>query len=57
MPVLLITGSMDEKFCKIATEITALCKNAQHVTVNDAGHAIHVENPAEFATIVEKYLM
>ena len=57
MPVLLITGSMDEKFCKIATEITALCKNAQHVTVNDAGHAIHVENPAEFATIVKKYLM
>lgn len=57
IPVLLITGSMDEKFCKIATDMTALCKNAQHVIVNDVGHAIHVENPAEFATIVKKYLM
>ncbi|KOS67555.1 esterase [Lysinibacillus contaminans] len=56
LPVLLITGSLDEKFCKIATDMTALFKNAQHMTVNDASHAIHVENPAEFATIVEEYL-
>lgn len=55
-PVLLITGSIDEKFCKIALEMKALLKNAKHTTVNDAGHAIHVENPAEFATIVEEYL-
>ncbi|MGE7912599.1 2-succinyl-6-hydroxy-2,4-cyclohexadiene-1-carboxylate synthase [Lysinibacillus xylanilyticus] len=55
-PVLLITGSLDEKFCKIALEMKALIKNAKHSTVNDAGHAIHVENPAEFATIVEEYL-
>ncbi|UPW82499.1 2-succinyl-6-hydroxy-2,4-cyclohexadiene-1-carboxylate synthase [Lysinibacillus sp. Ag94] len=55
-PVLLITGSLDEKFCKIALEMKALLKNAKHTTVNDAGHAIHVENPAEFATIVEEYL-
>ena len=57
VPVLLITGSMDEKFCRIASEMQALLRNAQHVTVNDVGHAIHVENPSEFATIVEKYIM
>ncbi|WP_374965560.1 2-succinyl-6-hydroxy-2,4-cyclohexadiene-1-carboxylate synthase [Lysinibacillus sp. RS5] len=55
-PVLLITGSLDEKFCKIALEMKALLKIVKHKTVNDAGHAIHVENPAEFATIVEEYL-
>ncbi|MCL1700966.1 2-succinyl-6-hydroxy-2,4-cyclohexadiene-1-carboxylate synthase [Lysinibacillus sp. Bpr_S20] len=55
-PVLLITGSLDAKFCKIAQEMKALLKNAKHTTVIDAGHAIHVENPAEFATIVEEYL-
>ncbi|MGE8006363.1 2-succinyl-6-hydroxy-2,4-cyclohexadiene-1-carboxylate synthase [Lysinibacillus sp. NPDC093216] len=55
-PVLLMTGSLDDKFCKIALEMKALLKNAKHTTVNDAGHAIHVENPAEFATIVEEYL-
>ncbi|MEG0259941.1 MAG: 2-succinyl-6-hydroxy-2,4-cyclohexadiene-1-carboxylate synthase [Lysinibacillus sp.] len=55
-PVLLITGSLDEKFCRIASEMKMFLKNAENVTVNDAGHAIHVENPAEFATIVGKYL-
>ncbi|EON71645.1 2-succinyl-6-hydroxy-2,4-cyclohexadiene-1-carboxylate synthase [Lysinibacillus sphaericus] len=56
MPVLLITGALDEKFCHIAIDMKALLKNAQHMTVNDVGHAIHVENPAEFATIVMKNL-
>ncbi|GED63185.1 2-succinyl-6-hydroxy-2,4-cyclohexadiene-1-carboxylate synthase [Lysinibacillus fusiformis] len=54
--VLLITGSLDEKFCKIALEMKALLKTVRHMTVIDAGHAIHVENPAEFATIVEEYI-
>ena len=57
VPVLVITGAMDEKFCRIASEMQILLKNARHVIVNDVGHAIHVENPSEFATIVEKYLM
>jgi len=55
-PVLLVTGLLDEKFCKIALEMKALLKNVKHTTVNNAGHAIHVENPAEFATIIEEYL-
>ncbi len=56
LPVLLITGSLDVKFCNIALEMKALLKNGKHMSVNDAGHAIHVENPAEFATIVKEYL-
>jgi 2-succinyl-6-hydroxy-2,4-cyclohexadiene-1-carboxylate synthase len=56
IPVLLITGSLDGKFCEIALEMKALLNTVRHITVNDAGHAIHVENPAEFATIVEEYL-
>ncbi|MEK5232972.1 2-succinyl-6-hydroxy-2,4-cyclohexadiene-1-carboxylate synthase [Lysinibacillus sp. FSL K6-0232] len=56
IPVLLLTGALDKKFCKIAQEMKALLKNGTHITVNHAGHAIHVENPAEFATIVEEYL-
>ncbi|MFJ5791722.1 2-succinyl-6-hydroxy-2,4-cyclohexadiene-1-carboxylate synthase [Lysinibacillus sp. NPDC093197] len=56
LPVLLITGSLDVKFCNIALEMKALLKNGKHMTVNDVGHAIHVENPAEFATIVNEYL-
>ncbi|MDN4493757.1 2-succinyl-6-hydroxy-2,4-cyclohexadiene-1-carboxylate synthase [Ureibacillus aquaedulcis] len=53
MPVTLITGELDQKFCKIAEEMQALLPNARHLKVNEAGHAIHVENPEQFATIVK----
>lgn len=51
MPVLLLTGELDPKFCAIAREMQELLPNAEHRIIS-AGHAIHVEKPAEFATIV-----
>ncbi|KGR78411.1 2-succinyl-6-hydroxy-2,4-cyclohexadiene-1-carboxylate synthase [Ureibacillus sinduriensis] len=53
MPVTLITGDLDEKFCNIAGEMQALLPSAQHTIVKNVGHAIHVENPEQFATIVK----
>ncbi|SOC03512.1 2-succinyl-6-hydroxy-2,4-cyclohexadiene-1-carboxylate synthase [Ureibacillus xyleni] len=55
-PVTLITGSIDEKFCKIAHQMKELLPNADHIEIRDVGHAIHVENPTLFATIVEDVL-
>lgn len=55
MPVLLVTGQLDTKFGAIAAEMTGLLPNAVHKTI-EAGHAIHVEKPVEFATIVREYL-
>lgn len=55
IPVLLITGSLDLKFEAIAAEMQSAFLQAQHQIV-EAGHAIHVEKPAEFATIVDEYL-
>lgn len=55
LPVLLVTGQLDRKFEAIAGEMAGLLPNAVHKTI-DAGHAIHVEKPAEFATIVREYL-
>lgn len=54
MPVILITGELDIKFERIAREMTASLKKARHLTVNDTGHAIHVENPSKFATIIKE---
>ncbi|MBT2571776.1 2-succinyl-6-hydroxy-2,4-cyclohexadiene-1-carboxylate synthase [Planococcus sp. ISL-110] len=54
MPVLLVTGKLDGKFQAVANEMAALIPNAVHKTI-DAGHAIHVEKPVEFATIVREY--
>lgn len=55
LPVLLITGSLDEKFCAIAKRMVERLPHAEH-RIMEAGHAIHVEKPAEFATMVKKYL-
>ena len=53
MPVTLITGALDTKFVDIAREMTMFIQKVRHLIVNDVGHAIHVENPSEFATIVK----
>ena len=54
MPVLLVTGQSDLKFEAIAKEMVDLMPDAIHKTI-EGGHAIHVEKPAEFATIVREY--
>ncbi len=56
IPTLLITGSIDEKFCKIAEKMTKVLKNSQWVSISDCGHAIHVEKPEIFGTIVSEFL-
>lgn len=56
MPVLLLTGELDRKFIKINQMMEKLIPEAEHVTVKDAGHAIHVEQPAIFGKIVIEFL-
>ena len=55
LPVLLITGSLDLKFTALAEKMLQALPNAEHGVI-EAGHAIHVEKPAEFATMIEEYL-
>ncbi|WP_246880341.1 2-succinyl-6-hydroxy-2,4-cyclohexadiene-1-carboxylate synthase [Sporosarcina sp. 6E9] len=55
-PVLLITGEIDKKFVKIAQEMKKLLYLANHYVVNGAGHAIHVEKPTLFATMIEEHI-
>lgn len=52
MPVTLITGELDEKFQLIAQQMKNRIENSQHLEVLAVGHAIHVENPVQFATII-----
>ncbi|WP_449443347.1 2-succinyl-6-hydroxy-2,4-cyclohexadiene-1-carboxylate synthase [Ureibacillus acetophenoni] len=52
-PVYLITGELDEKFCLIAQEMMDELPNAKHMIIAEVGHAIHVENPTQFATIIK----
>ncbi|MFP7300461.1 2-succinyl-6-hydroxy-2,4-cyclohexadiene-1-carboxylate synthase [Neobacillus niacini] len=54
--VLLLTGRLDEKFCKIAEKMQKEMKKASWIVINDSGHAIHVEQKEKFDTIVSDFL-
>ena len=52
MPVTIITGEFDQKFHMIAQQMTKNIASSKHIEVLGVGHAIHVENPVQFATII-----
>ena len=54
IPVHLFVGELDEKFVRIAEQMKNLLANAQITQFNGCGHAIHVENLTQFATIVKE---
>ena len=54
--VLLLTGQEDLKFCQIAESMSARIKKAKWIAVENTGHAIHVEEPEKFGTIVSDFL-
>ncbi|NYF25526.1 2-succinyl-6-hydroxy-2,4-cyclohexadiene-1-carboxylate synthase [Sporosarcina sp. JAI121] len=56
LPVLLITGELDTKFVNISREMQRQFPNVRHETIEHAGHAIHVEKPDTFATMIEKHI-
>ena len=57
IPVTIITGELDEKFTDIAKQMIKQIRNSQHLEVSEAGHAIHVENPVQFATIIMEQVL
>ena len=57
MPVYLVTGEYDTKFTKIAEDMVKIFKDGSHLQVSSVGHAIHVENPVQFATIIMEQLI
>ncbi|MGD7044363.1 2-succinyl-6-hydroxy-2,4-cyclohexadiene-1-carboxylate synthase [Jeotgalibacillus proteolyticus] len=53
---LLITGEKDRKFCQIAKKMADQMPNAKKMLIPETGHAIHVEQPEKFGTIIEEFL-
>jgi len=57
MPVLIVTGELDEKFTTIGAEMSRLIgSNARHVIVPDCGHSVPFESPDQFAAIVDHFI-
>lgn len=56
MPMLLLAGALDEKYCTIAQQMAAALPAARLAIVPEAGHTIHLERPDEFAGQVRTFL-
>lgn len=55
-PTLLVTGALDKKFDEIAGRMAERIPHAKRSIISGAGHATHLERPAEFAAAVAAFL-
>jgi 2-succinyl-6-hydroxy-2,4-cyclohexadiene-1-carboxylate synthase len=51
-PVHLVTGGLDTKYTRLATEVSRRVPHARVSTVPGAGHAVHLEQPAAVAHLI-----
>lgn len=57
LPTLLLAGEMDSKFVAIARDIARGLPQAQLQIIPDAGHTIHLEQPAVFDRLVLNFCL
>jgi 2-succinyl-6-hydroxy-2,4-cyclohexadiene-1-carboxylate synthase len=55
LPVLLIAGALDTKYCAIAHDMAACLPAAKVEMVDHAGHTVHVEQPEVFDRLVLQF--
>lgn len=55
-PVLLVAGSLDEKYVAIARQMRGLLPAARLAVVEGAGHNVHLEKPDDFLALVDGFL-
>lgn len=56
MPVLVVAGALDTKYAAIAAAMAERIPRAELAIVDGAGHAVHLEHPARFASLVGRFL-
>ncbi|WP_349408257.1 2-succinyl-6-hydroxy-2,4-cyclohexadiene-1-carboxylate synthase [Pseudalkalibacillus sp. SCS-8] len=56
IPTTLLVGALDSKFVRIAKEMLQLLPDGELIIIEDAGHAIHLEQPEEFSKKVQMIL-
>ena len=56
VPTLLIAGALDAKYIAFGRSMERAMSRARLSIVESAGHAVHLERPAEFAALVAEFL-
>ena len=57
VPTLVVTGAADPRFVEIGDRLVdAIGPTAEHVTVADAGHVVHLERPDAWSAVVGPWL-
>jgi len=57
VPVLLIAGSLDDKYSQIAREMGEQILDSQIELIADAGHAAHIEKPEQVHKVIKDFLL
>jgi 2-succinyl-6-hydroxy-2,4-cyclohexadiene-1-carboxylate synthase len=56
VPVLLVVGALDRTFVAHARDLERRLPSAEVLEIADAGHAVHLEQPAAFVEAVREFL-
>ena len=56
LPLLAIAGSRDDGYSAAAKRIASVAPNARAAIVEEAGHAAHLQQPAEVASLIATFL-
>ncbi|WP_186576438.1 2-succinyl-6-hydroxy-2,4-cyclohexadiene-1-carboxylate synthase [Aquibacillus kalidii] len=56
LPVLILVGQEDDKFVKLGKHMDESLKYSQYKVIKNVGHAVHVEQPEIFGTIVSDFI-
>ena len=54
--VILITGSEDSKYCRIATECLQKIPDCKWVNISNCGHNVHLEQSTQFVESIKSFL-
>jgi len=57
IPVLTISGELDEKYTRLAVEIANSVTNGRHISIPDAGHNVVLDAPDELAAILAAFVV